>query len=88
VTLEQALELPPREFARLFGDGAGELEFERVELRHTRNRRALTCGHTIPPRDSYRYSVAKLRGIPGLVQTALCDCCMRVCEGVSFRPSS
>lgn len=52
-------------------------EFERTEMRKTKNRRKLDCGHTIPPRDEYRYYVAKLYQVPGLVQVTMCDVCMR-----------
>lgn len=51
--------------------------FERAEIRHTRNRRALDCGHTIPPRDPYRYYVAKLAEVVELIQVTQCDVCMR-----------
>ena len=55
----------------------GSIEFERSELRRTRGRRELLCGCVIPPRDEYRYYVAKLYGVAGLVQTTACDPCSR-----------
>jgi hypothetical protein len=51
--------------------------FERTEIRHSSKRRVLDCNHTIGVREPYRYYVAKLTGMPGVIQRRDCDVCMR-----------
>jgi hypothetical protein len=55
----------------------GSWEFYRVEMRHTIKSRILDCHHTIGRGDPYRYSVGKVWNVPGLIQTLICDVCMR-----------
>jgi hypothetical protein len=65
------------EMERLYGDRLGATAFERAEIRRTSRRRNLSCGHAIDAREPYRYYVAKLIGIDGLLQVLQCDTCMR-----------
>lgn len=65
------------EMERLYGDRLGSTEFERAEIRHSSRLRDLACGHRIDCREPYRYYVAKLHGVDGLLQVTQCDFCMR-----------
>lgn len=65
------------ELERLYGDRTGRTAFERAEVRRSSRRRPLTCGHIIDATEPYRYYVAKLVNIAGLVQHTECDFCMR-----------
>lgn len=70
-------QLTAAELERLGGDRLGEYAFYRFELRRSSCRRELGCGCVIPPRDLYRYAVAKVVGVAQLQQTTECDFHMR-----------
>lgn len=53
------------------------VEFQRAEHRRSSRRRELDCGCVIDAREPYRYYVAKVRELVGLVQQTDCDVCMR-----------
>lgn len=57
----------------------GGYEFERHDYRRSSRRRELEpgCGHVIDAGEPYRYGVAKVFEVPGLIQTYACDVCMR-----------
>lgn len=70
-------DLTAAELEQLDGRRDGTYAFHRSEIRATSRRRELDCGHTIDPRELYRYSVAKVIGIGPLQQVYECDFCMR-----------
>jgi hypothetical protein len=74
--IEDDKETPEEAFLR-WERSQGTYEFYRAEMRHTRNDRTLDCHCRIPARMEYRYSVAKVKGVPGLIQVTTCDFHMR-----------
>lgn len=71
-TTAEREEIIAREAAR-----EGSWEFYREEMRRSSRTRVLNCNCTIGRGDLYRYAVGKIWRVPGLVQTLICDVCMR-----------
>jgi hypothetical protein len=55
----------------------GSYEFYREEMRRSSKTRICDCNCTLGRGDLYRYAVGKVWRVPGLVQTTICDVCMR-----------